>query len=415
MADTNLNCSFCGKSANEVKKLIAGDNIYICNECVDKCHSILNESTPAKIKNTKAIAGSKNIPGPREIKEFLDQYVIGQDNAKEVLSVAVYNHYKRLENPVINGVEIDKGNVLILGPSGSGKTLLLQTIARMLDVPFVMTDATSLTEAGYVGEDVESIITKLLVASYNDVKKCERGIIFLDEIDKKNSRSGSPTSRDVSGEGVQQALLKIFEGSEIMVPASSGKKGPGTEMVKINTKNILFIVGGAFVGLDKIVDASINDKASIGFGAKIKATKFSEMLDKIEPQHLISFGLIPELVGRLPIIAALDELSETQLVQVLTEPKNALVKQYKEMFGLDGILLDFDEDAIAAIAKIARNRKTGGRALRNVIESKLMRTQFMLPDLKKHGAKKVVVHVSTFNSNEMPEIIYEEQILNTAD
>jgi ATP-dependent Clp protease ATP-binding subunit ClpX len=401
----NLHCNFCGKSATEVKKLIAGPEIYICNECVDKCYGILNKNNA---KNDKRMSIAKSLPFPREIKEFLDQYVIGQDTAKEVLSVAVYNHYKRLENPVIDDVEIDKSNILLHGKTGVGKTLLAQTIARMLDVPFAIADATSLTEAGYVGDDVESIITRLLQSANNDVEKCERGIIFLDEIDKKSARSSAGGTRDVSGEGVQQALLKLLEGSEILVPPNGGKKNPNTEMIKINTKNILFIVGGAFVGLDKVVERSLaKDGSSMGFGST-QTSKTTQLLQKVESEHLVSYGLIPELVGRLPVITALDDLTEEQLVRVLTEPKNALIKQYIAMFKIDGIELEFDKEALLAIAKIAKKRKTGGRALRSVIEGKLMKTQFNLPDLKKNGANKIIIHAATIESDEQPEVIYDE-------
>jgi len=405
----HLHCSFCGKSATEVKKLIAGPDIYICNECVDKCYGILNEGTTSLTKGGKPTT-MKSLPAPREIKEFLDQYVIGQDNAKEILAVAVYNHYKRLENPVVDDVEIDKSNLIFFGSSGCGKTLLAQTIARMLDVPFAIADATSLTEAGYVGDDVESIITRLLQAADNDPKKAERGIVFLDEIDKKARRGDAGSSRDVSGEGVQQALLKLLEGSDILVPPSGSRKNPNAEMMKINTRNILFIVAGAFVGLDKVVERSLaKDGGNIGFGSGTilkNSSNISALLSKVEPDHLITYGLIPELVGRLPVIVALDELTESQLVRVLTEPKNAIVKQFRAMFKLDGIDLSFDDAALLAVAKIAKKRKTGARALRSVIENKLMKTQFNLPDFRKNGANSIVVHAETFDGNEQPEVIY---------
>ncbi|CAM6054497.1 unnamed protein product, partial [Sphagnum tenellum] len=411
MADlSHLHCNFCGLSANEVKKLIAGPDIHICNQCVDKCYNILNEGA----SKTKSDSALPKLPSPREIKEFLDQYVIGQDHAKETLSVAVYNHYKRLDNPIIDGVEIDRGSILMTGPTGSGKTFLVQTIARILNVPFAIADATSLTQAGYVGDDVESIITRLLQASDNDVKKAERGIVFIDEIDKKSVRAPSGNSPDVAGEGVQQALLKMIEGFDVMVPPSGSKKNPNAEMIKVNTKNILFIVGGAFVGLEKIVERAITkENTTIGFGSKISTNKnnltWSETLrNHLEPEHLVSYGLIPELVGRLPVVTSLDELDEEQLLRILTEPKNALIKQYQAMFKLDGIELVFDDDALLAIAKIARKRKTGGRALRSVIETKLMKTQFQLPDLHMAGVNRIEVGAATFNDNEPPVVFYDK-------
>ena len=335
----------------------------------------------------------------RKIKEYLDKYVIGQGDAKETLAVAVYNHYKRLSNPVVGDIEIEKSNILMVGPTGSGKTLIAQSIARLLDVPLAIADATSLTEAGYVGDDVESIITRLLQAANNNVKAAERGIIFIDEIDKKRGKGGGDNSsgtRDVSGEGVQQALLKLLEGSEMMVPAS-GKRTPGGELVKVNTKNILFIVGGAFVGLDKQIERTLNTKeggGSIGFSSKTvgqkKATQ-SELLGKLQPDHLVKFGMIPELIGRLPVYATLEELTEEQLVQVLTEPKNALVRQFAARFGLDEIELEFTPEALLAVASIAKDRKTGARGLRSVIENCLKKTQFELPELMPQGVYKVVV------------------------
>jgi ATP-dependent Clp protease ATP-binding subunit ClpX len=408
MEYADLHCSFCGKSATEVKKLIAGPDVYICNECVDKCYGILSDGAGKSAK-----AAVKPPPSPREIKQFLDQYVIGQDHAKETLAVAVYNHYKRLNHPIIGEVEIEKSNILMFGPTGVGKTLLAQTIARFLDVPFAIADATSLTEAGYVGDDVESIITRLLQAADNDPRKAERGIVFLDEIDKKRSKSdGGSSSRDVSGEGVQQALLKLFEGADVLVPLNGARKNPNTEMVKINTRNILFIVGGAFVGLDKVVERALaSDTGSIGFSLKTmlkNSQKSAELLRRVEPDHLISYGLIPELVGRLPVITALDELDEGQLMRVLTEPKNAVIKQYCALFKLDDVDLTFDADALQAIAQIARQRQTGGRALRSVIEAKLMRTQFNLPDLRKQGANRIVVHAATFNADAQPEVFYDQ-------
>ena len=397
----NLSCSFCYKTNKEVKRLIGGEDVgssYICDECVETCSNLLKTSDTEEKPKKKKIAKT-----PRLIKEFLDQYVVGQDHAKEVLSVAVYNHCKRLEHSIIEGVEIDKSNILLIGPTGVGKTLLASSIARMLDVPFTIADTTSLTEAGYVGEDVESIITRLLQAANNDVKRAEQGIVFLDEIDKKRSKDGFGTSsKDVSGEGVQQALLKLLEGTEIMVP--SGKKG--SDLVKVNTKNILFILGGAFVGLDKLLEDA---ETSIGFGAIVekKKKKSSDYLHMVEPNHLIKFGLIPELIGRVPVIAMLDELDESQLVRILTEPKNALVKQYTKMFAVDGVCLQFEQEALQAIAKLAMSRKTNGRALRNVLEARLLKTQFNLPDLRDNGAEKIIIGAGTINNGDEPEVVYK--------
>lgn len=416
MADhSHLHCSFCGKPAAKVKKLIAGVDVYICDGCIDLCHNIIHDNKSGKsIAKSDQVEKSEPPPSPREIKEFLDEYVIGQDHAKEVLSVAVYNHYKRLLNPVIDGVEIEKSNVLLCGPTGVGKTLLAQTVARKLDVPFAIVDATALTEAGYVGEDVESIVGRLLVAADNDVRKAERGIIFIDEIDKKRAQVGGNGGRDVSGEGVQQALLKILEGTDVMVTANGTKKQPNSDLIKVSTRNILFIVGGAFVGLDKIVEKALDkESAAIGFGSKI-TTKDGlstiELLRQVEPEHLVSFGLIPELIGRLPVISAFHDLSEEQLVRILTEPKNALAKQFAGMFKLEGVELMFDHEALVEIAKIARLRKTNGRALRGVMESRLLRLQYDLPDLRKAGATRVVINADTITKSMPPIVIYEPVI-----
>lgn len=400
-----LYCSFCSKSQKDVKKLIANpaETSYICEECVEQCTTILADA-PASTPKRDSSPTVTSIPSPRSIKDFLDQYVIGQEHAKEVLAVAVYNHYKRLENPVIDGVEIDKSNILIYGPTGVGKTLLAQSIARMLDVPLSIADATSLTEAGYVGEDVEHIIGRLLQAADYDVKRAERGIVFLDEFDKKSKREVSGnTYRDVAGEGVQQALLKLLEGSDVMVP-SGPRRGPNVEMVKVNTKNILFIMGGAFIGLDRIVDQGIDPTAAIGFNAKL--TVIGRLGREVEPEHLVKYGLIPELVGRLPVITGLSDLDEEQLVRVLTEPKHAIIKQYTKMFALDGVILQFDDDALLAVAKLARARKTNGRALRGVIESRLLRTQFNLPDLRESGAERIIVTAACITDGREPEVIY---------
>ena len=384
-------CSFCEKTKNDVKKLIAGHNVYICDECVEVCHQIMLEDSIPSVK----VDGS--VPSPKSIKEFLDLYVIGQDYAKMVLSVAVHNHYKRLENPVIDEVEIQKSNVLFLGPTGCGKTLLAQTIARMLDVPFAMADATSLTEAGYVGDDVENIIVKLLQASGGDIEKAQRGIIYIDEIDKLARRGDSASiTRDVGGEGVQQAILKIMEGSICRVPPDGGRKHPNQEMVEIDTTNILFILGGAFVGLEKIVEQRENNGASIGFGATIKEkadehTDLSEYLEKIEPKDLHKFGMIPEFVGRVPVRAPLRELTEEQLVRVLTEPRNSIVKQFNKMFSLEKVDLEFSDDALKEIAKACITDRTGARGLRSIFEKKLLQLQYDLPELSQNGLTKVAI------------------------
>ena len=411
----SLSCSFCSKSQKDVKKLIANpaENSYICEECVEQCTEILIETAvAASSKKDKAKPKTKaNIPSPRSIKEFLDQYVIGQDAAKEVLSVAVYNHYKRIENPTIDGVEIDKGNLLLTGPSGVGKTLLVQTIARMLDVPLTIADATTLTEAGFIGADVEDVIARLLQSAEYDINKAERGIVFLDEIDKKSRREpGGAQHRDASGEGVQQALLKLLEGSEVMVP-TGGRRGPNAELVKVNTKNILFILGGAFIGLEKVVQRAKETATGIGFGAKLsedkKEANTGDLLRQVEPQHLIKFGMIPELIGRVPVVAVLDDLDENQLMKVLTEPKNALVKQYTKLFALDGVQLEFEPDALMEVAKIARTRKTNGRALRGVLETRLLRTQFNLPDLRDKGAEQIIISAATITEGAEPQVIYK--------
>ena len=404
--NNSLHCSFCGKSASEVKKLISGPDIYICDECVDTCHNVLSKerkSTSKQLTHEKP----KETPSPREIKEYLDIHVIGQEKTKETLAVAVYNHYKRINNPIIDGVEIDKSNILLFGPTGSGKTYMVQSLAKMLNVPYAVTDATSLTQPGYVGEDVETILSRLLAnTKNNDIKDAERGIVFIDEIDKKATKIPNGSSPDVGGEGVQQALLKILEGSEVMVPVNGNKRSPNAEIVKFNTKNILFILGGAFVGLDKIVQQSEEiESSSIGFGSKIKNSKHQiyELLQKVQPEHLVSYGLMPELVGRLPIMSALEELDEEKLVKVLVEPKNSLVKQYQAMFKLEGIELIFDEKSLYAVAKQAYKRKTGARSLRGILESKLQSIQFNLPDLKKEGVKKIVISSDTIEKNAYPK------------
>lgn len=389
--DTIVKCSFCEKTRDDVKKIITGHGVYICDECVEVCHQIILEDIVPNIK----IDGT--IPSPREINEFLDMYVIGQEEAKMVLSVAVHNHYKRLENPVIDEVEIQKSNALFFGPTGSGKTLLAQTIARMLDVPFAMADATSLTEAGYVGDDVENIIVKLLQSADGDVDKAQRGIIYIDEIDKLARRGDSASiTRDVGGEGVQQAILKVIEGTVCRVPPDGGRKHPNQDMVEVDTTNILFILGGAFVGLDKIIEQRVDSGASVGFGAKIKGktdenADLSHLLARLESKDLQKFGMIPEFVGRVPVRASLRELTEVQLVQVLKEPKNALTKQFEKMFGLEKVALEFNDDALALISKMCIKDKTGARGLRGIFEKNLLKTQYELPELAKNGLTKIVV------------------------
>lgn len=404
--DQNLNCSFCSKGAQEVKKLIAGPSVYICDECVDLCHSIINVNS--KGSTVEGATDLGDIPSPSKIKEFLDQYVIGQDYAKTVIAVAVHNHYMRLANPVVDEIEMDKSNLLLTGPSGSGKTYIAQTIARCLNVPFAIADATGITEAGYVGDDVESIISRLLQNANGDVEKAQRGIIYLDEIDKKSKKDSASGSRDISGEGVQQALLKIIEGSDVMV-TPQGKRGPNTEQVKINTKNILFIVGGAFVGVEKVIEKALNKNKGIGFGSNLSQNAdANELLKQIEPTHLVNFGLIPELIGRLPIIAPLQELSSDQLVMVLTQPKNAIVKQFTKMFEVEGATLEFTPEALTAIAELATKRKTGARGLRGVLEKALMQTQFKLPDLVADGINKIVVTEQTIRDGKEPQFLHDD-------
>jgi ATP-dependent Clp protease ATP-binding subunit ClpX len=415
--DATLHCSFCGKNAREVKKLIAGPEVYICDECVDLCHGILTGSSKRDGEIVSSDGDDEDTtPTPRTIRNYLDSYVIGQEEAKTTIAVAVYNHLKRLDNPIVYDVEIEKSNILMVGPTGSGKTLIAQSIARFLEVPLAIADATSLTEAGYVGDDVESIISRLLLAANNNVKVAERGIIFIDEIDKKRGSTSGGSARDVSGEGVQQALLKLLEGSDILVPPQ-GKKTPGGEMIRVNTRNILFIVGGAFVGLDKIIERTqtYTDGSGIGFNAKTKVKsenkEVGELLKKIEPEHLVKFGMIPELIGRLPVYATLAELTEDQLVRVLTEPKNALIKQFSARFSLDNVELEFSPEALADIAKTSRKRKTGARGLRSVVENALVKLQFELPELAARGVCKIIINKGFVDGTSEPEFVYSGDIL----